>query len=241
MTAAEGDLSPAGTVQRLARYPVKSMRGQWCERVEVTDLGVELDRVLAIYGQDGKIASGKTTRRFRRMQHLFELRSWAEGSDVWVETPGGSIYMATYPDGWTAVSETVGEAVEIRPEGTVAHKDAAPIHLITTGSLRWAAALRPGFDDAAERYRPNLVIDTPGIDRPEDTWIGKRLQIGSCVLRVTNRTERCVMPTLAQKDLPFLPGLLSALAKESDSRLGVYAQVEAPGEIAVGDRVSVLL
>lgn len=231
----------AGTVHRLARYPVKSLRGQWCDRVKVTAQGLELDRGLAVYGQDGKIASGKTSRRFRHMPHLFDLRSWAEGTDVWVEAPDGSTYPAVDRAGWAAVSQTVGEAVEIRPEGRVAHKDDAPVHLITTGSLRWAATLREGFDGAAERYRPNLVIDTDGFDRLEDGWLGTRLQVGNCVLRVTKRTERCVMPTLPQEDLPFLPGLLAALAQESDSCLGVYAEVESPGEIAVGDRVSILL
>lgn len=164
--------------------------------------GVELDRALAIYVQDGKIASGKTTRRFRRMRDLFAQRSWDDGTSVWVETPDGVIYRSEDPEGWAAVSQVVGEPVEIRPEGQVAHKDDAPIHLVTTSSLGRAAILRPGFDEAPERCRPNPVVDVDGADRIEEGWVGKRLQVGSCVLRVTKRTEQCVMPALAQEAAP---------------------------------------
>jgi uncharacterized protein len=218
---------------------VKSVRGEWLDRVAGRGRGVELDRALAIYGQDGKIASGNATRRFRRMRDLFALRSGDDGTSVWVETPDGAIYRSEDPEGWAAVCQVVGEPVEIRPEGQVAHKDDAPIHLVTTSSLRWAANLRPGFDEAPERYRPNLV-DVDGADRIEEGSVGKSLQVGSCVLRVTKRTERCVMPTLAQENLPFLPGLLAALTEESAACLGVYADVESPGELALGDEVSLL-
>lgn len=229
-----------GSLQQLARYPVKSLRGQRCERVAMTARGLDLDRALAIYGRDGKIASGKTTRRFRRMPNLFALRSWADGTAVWVEMPDGDIFPSDDPTGWAAISRVVGEPVEIRPEDSTTHKDDAAVHLVTTSSLRWAAALQPGFDQAPERYRPNLVIDTAGADRVEDDWIGRRLKVGDCILRVTHATERCVMPTLAQGDLPFLPGLLVALADASAACLGVYAEVESAGEMALGDGVAVL-
>lgn len=200
----------------------------------MTEPGVRFDRLYAVYGQDGKIASGKTTRRFRRMPNLLELRAWTEGRAIHVRVPGGGTYLADDPEGWAAISEVVGEPVTLRREAELAHKDAAPVHIMTTASLRWAAALRPGFDEAAERYRPNVAVDVDGHDRVEDAWIGRRLQVGDCVLRVTKRVERCVMPTLAQEGLPFLPGLLAALTEASDACLGVYAAVEEPGAVEVG-------
>lgn len=229
-----------GNVGRLARYPVKSLRGQWCDRLRVTWGGVEFDRALAIYGWDGKIASGKNTRRFRRMPNLFAMRSWADGDTVWLETPDGSTYHSDDAAGWMAVSQVLGEAVEIRVEAGTPHKDDAPIHVITTASLRWAASLRTDFDAAPERYRPNIVIEADGVERIEEHWVGRRLQIGDCVLRVTKRTERCVMPALAQQNLPFLPGLLRALTEHSEASLGVYAEVMSPGELAVGAPVALL-
>ncbi|HEX5265371.1 MAG TPA: MOSC domain-containing protein [Acidimicrobiales bacterium] len=227
-----------GAVERVACYPVKSLRGRWSGHVRITDLGVEHDRSYAVYGQDGKIASGKTTRRFRRMPHLLDLQAWAEEGAVYVGLLNAWTFPATDPAAWKAVSEVVGEPIEIRREAGVAHKDVAPLHLMTTASLRWAAALRPGFDDAAARFRPNVVIGVEGTDRTEDDWVGRRLQVGACVFRVTQRVERCVMPTLAQDGLPFLPGLLAALTTESDACLGVYAEVEVPGDISLGDRVA---
>lgn len=229
---------PLGTVRSLTRYPVKSVLGESCDRVRADERGFELDRALAIYGSDGKIASGKTTRRFRRMPRLFQMRSWVEDGTVYISTGSSRKHAADDPAGWIAVSEMVGEPVDIRAEDGVAHKDAAPVHLITTASLRWAGGLRPGFDGAPERFRANAVIDVEGTGRVEDAWVGRRLQIGTCLLRVTKSVERCVMPTLPQTGLPFLPGLLKALTEESDACLGVYAEVEQAGELSVGDAVS---
>lgn len=228
-----------GTVKELARYPVKSLLGERCDGVRVDGLGVEFDRAMAIYGRDGRIASGKTTRRFRRMPNLFHMRSWVEDGTIYVETPGGK-YPAGDPSGWKAVSEAVGEPVEIRPETDVSHKDDAPIHLITTASLRWVEALRPSFDDASERFRPNVVVEVTGVGRVEDAWIGSRLQLGTSLLRVTKRVERCVMPTLTQGSRPFLPSLLKVLTERSDACLGVYAEVEQPGHVVIGDRVTMV-
>jgi len=47
-----------GTVALLARYPVKSMRGETLEHVEVEPRGLSGDRGWAVYTDDGGIGSG---------------------------------------------------------------------------------------------------------------------------------------------------------------------------------------
>ena len=41
-------------------------------------------------------------------------------------------------------------------------------------------------------------------------------------------------------DLPQDPGLMRTVVREANQNVGVYARVERPGRIAVGDTVEVL-
>ena len=58
----------------IRRYPIKSLLGERLVTVDVGDRGLAGDRLWAIRDGDGKLGSGKNTRRFRRMLGLFELR-----------------------------------------------------------------------------------------------------------------------------------------------------------------------
>ena len=229
-----------GVVDALARYPVKSLRGQSCPELRLDAAGVEGDRRYALYGADGKIGSGKTTRRFRKMSNLLEAESWSENGTTVVRLPSSATFEVGDPGLGPALSELVGEPVEVRPEGAVKHLDDSPVHLVTTASLRWVASLRSGRDGDPARFRPNVVIDVDGAGRVEGHWIGRSLSVGPARLRVTRGTVRCVMPAMAQGSLPRLPYLLADLEREADLCLGVYAEVEVPGTIRLGDRVEVL-
>ena len=92
------------------------------------------------------------------------------------------------------------------------------------------------------RFRPNLLLsDTDAsISFPEQEWRGRRIQIGDVVLRVTVECPRCVMTTHGFEDLPKDPGIMRALVREAGGNLGVYATVDTPGPIKVGDSVRLL-
>lgn len=226
-----------GVVEALVRYPVKSLRGESCPELRLDTGRVEGDRRYAVYGADGKIGSGKTTRRWRRMPNLLEAEAWTADGATMVRLPSGVSLEVGDPDLHGALSELVGEPVEVRPEGAVGHLDDSPVHLVTTASLRWVASLRPGRDADPARFRPNLLIAVDGAERVEDRWIGRVLSVGTARIRVTARTVRCAMPTMAQGRLPRLPLLLADLEREADLCLGVYAEVEVPGLVRVGDVV----
>jgi uncharacterized protein len=51
------------------------------------------------------------------------------------------------------------------------------MHLFTTAALARINTLAPGAADVV-RYRPNIVIDTPGCGFPENDWPGRTLRIG---------------------------------------------------------------
>lgn len=131
------------------------------------------------------------------------------------------------------------------PEGTFF--DFAPLHLLTTSALDRIAELSPRKAVDFERYRPNVVIRTPGGGFVENGWAGRELRVGEVVLRVLFPTPRCSVPTLEHGDLPRDPEALRVLARhnrvaprETDGPqpcAGVYAEVVRPGRIGVGDEV----
>src|SRR5690349_10514127 len=60
------DQTMPSQVLLVTRYPVKSMGGEAATAVELGPAGLVGDREWAVYGADGKLASGKHSRRFRR-------------------------------------------------------------------------------------------------------------------------------------------------------------------------------
>jgi len=144
------------------------------------------------------------------------------------------------------VALDVGEIGAAAPEG--GFYDFAPVHLVTVASLEEISRKANLHALEAERYRPNIVIDssdtTPFI---ENSWTGQKLQIGCAVLEIMVPTPRCAVPTLAHGlGLEPKPDVLRAI--HANNRvdipdagtfpcLGVYAKVLHTGEIVPGDSV----
>lgn len=230
-----------GLVSELWRYPVKSMLGEALASVAVDARGVVGDRRFAVCDAEGKLGSGKNTRRMRRMDGLFAFTaSRGDDSAPRVTTPDGRVLAALDPVLDEELARVLGIAVRIQAEDRISHFDDSPIHLVTRASLQWLETQLPGSKADARRFRANLVVDAAGGPRAEETWRGRTIAIGTeVVLRVTSLTERCVMTTMAQADLPDDPAILGTVARESDRCFGVYAEVLVPGRIARGDRVRV--
>lgn len=199
----------------LWRYPVKGLLGEALDALPFDDRGVVGDRRWAVYGADGKIASGKTTRRFRRMPGLFTMSSrTGDAGDVLV-TVDGWTGSATDPATAGRIAAVVGEPVTLRVEQDVRHHDEGGVHLLTTAEL-------DGADP--RRFRPNVLLD--GVD---PLRAGDVVELpGGVRLRVTGPMPRCVMTTLAQPahGLPFEPGLART------TELGVVAEVLEAGTLS---------
>jgi uncharacterized protein len=123
------------------------------------------------------------------------------------------------------------------PEGTFF--DLAVVHLLTTSTLDRLRKLYPEGRFEARRFRPNIVVSTPGQGFVENDWVGHTIAIGDEVrLQISGTCGRCVMTTLAQGDLPKDPGILRTAAQKNNANVGVYADVIAGGTIRRGDRVA---
>lgn len=230
-----------GTICELWRYPVKSMLGERCEQLQMDQRGVIGDRLYAICDEAGKFGSGKTTRRFRRMDGLFRFRAAYDGELPLLTFPDGSMLRGDAPAIHAALSAQLGLPVTLSREEAISHFDAGSLHLLTTASMRTLGASLPESALDGRRFRPNILIETEAGGFPEDDWLGKEIAVGADVrLRIKGRTERCVMVTMAQDELPYDPGILRAVTHANALCLGVYAEILTPGVIRIGDRIQLL-
>jgi uncharacterized protein YcbX len=230
-----------GVVAKLWRYPVKSMRGEECERIELNERGVDGDRLYAVYDAQRRLGSGKTTRRFRQIDGLLGLRAAYRGRVPEITFPDGTQVLGSDPAIHATLSDALRTPVTLAREDEIPHLDAGPVHLVTTAALAWLRAMVPAARVDERRFRPNLVIDVPGNQQVERAWLGKTLCVGATVrLLVSAPTERCRMTTLAQADLPSDPKVLASIIRDADLTFGVYADVVVPGTIARNDCCTLL-
>lgn len=220
----------------IRRYPVKSMGGEPLDSVEIDGRGLAGDRWFAVVDQDGKLASGKNSRRFRRRDAVFEHAARTLPTGEVEVTDGWSTWRVGTPALDESLSTAMGAAVAVRPETTKPHQDGGQVSLIGSATLDWFAR-EWGIDPDARRLRVNLVVET---DQPfvEERWVAHRLAIGSAVLTVDAKVPRCRMIDLAQDGATAEQRWLTRLTQERDMCAAVYLEVTAPGTITVGDSVA---
>jgi uncharacterized protein YcbX len=220
-------------VIELRTFPVKSMRGERPSTVDIDPRGAVGDRLWAVRDADGKLGSGKNTRRFRRMPGLLDLRARPGDPVPTVALPDGRAFAADDPAGHAALSELLGRPVTIAREDAVRHHDEGAVSVITTAALR---ALP--IDVEAERFRANVLVDVPGVGFPEDDWLGSELHVGDgVILRPERPLTRCVMVDMAQGELGERHDVLRTVAARHDLTFGVWSSVVHSGRIRVGDAV----
>ncbi len=153
--------------------------------------------------------------------------------------------------------EYEGEANEISNEAVAGDApqgsffDYAALHLLTTSSIAAMQSHYPEGRFEVRRFRPNIMVETNGQQGfVENAWVGKTIKIGSSLrLQITDPCPRCVMPTLAQGDLPQDNGIFKngiahnkpmvPFAGKALPSVGVYARVLTPGWVKRGDAISV--
>jgi uncharacterized protein YcbX len=229
-------MTVVGRVAGLWRYPVKSMAAEELDGVEVSWHGLAGDRRWAFI-RDGQVRSGFPWLTIRERPELAHYRPrFAEpdrpnASPTLVRTPAGGELDVADP----ALAAELGPGVRVIKQDRGVF-DTMPLSLLTTQALAGLGRL-VGTDVAAGRFRPNLLVDASGRDFPEDAWVGRVLRIGGLRMRVDQRDKRCVMVTIDPVTLLRNPAILRAIARERDSRFGVYGTTVEPGRVAAGDPV----
>lgn len=128
--------------------------------------------------------------------------------------------------------------------------DLFPLTLLTTSTLNQFTQLQPGSNFDERRFRMNVIIDTDEAGFVENDWLDRGLMLGdSMQIHVTMPDTRCVMTTLAQDDLPKDNDIMRAMVQHNRLQVadagrfpcaGVYAVVQTPGRLRVGDSVTLI-
>jgi uncharacterized protein YcbX len=233
-----------GTVAALYRFPVKSMGGEALEQAPLSWHGIDEDRGRVFVKTDNLTRFPWLTARdvpdlVRYVAYLVDPAS-PRKSAVRVRTPAG--------DDLPVESVLLRQALE-REHGAPLHlmrlgrgaPDLASLSLIGLGTVR-ALGERIGRAVDVRRLRQNVVLEPlDGAPFVEEGWLGRLLVFGDGAdpprVRLLRRDHRCMIVNLD----PDRPGQDSALLREiAESRencAGVYASVEAPGLLRVGDPV----
>lgn len=127
--------------------------------------------------------------------------------------------------------------------------DVFPVSVISTSTLRLLQRLQPGSRFEARRFRMNVVVTTEEDGFLENGWVGRDVSLGAAArIHVAMPDPRCVMPTLAQDDLPGDNDVLRTLVRHNRLEIegagrypcaGVYGVVEEAGRVRLHDAVAV--
>ena len=230
-----------GVIHRLARYPVKSMKGEAAPSIPLTLQGFEEDRRYAFVQAASRSSFPWLTGR--ELPELLRYQTSVEKSG----TPEVAVNVTTASgERWPVDSDELRRMIEARFGKPVFllrdHRgsfDIAPISLISRQTVARIAE-ETGTEGDPWRFRPNLLVDLAnGAAFDELKWVGKTLRLGDRArIAVTEVDERCVMITLDPATGKSTPDILKCVVQQHNKCAGVYATVLTPGEVRVSDAIT---
>lgn len=200
-----------GTLDAVRCYPVKALRGESLDHVDVGCSGIAGDRAEALFVRDGHARVGKTYRgkehdRLHLLSDAGEARAAALDRGVDVELRSGEHFF-----------------------------DDAPISIIVD---RWLDDLSTyvGYAVEWERFRPNFFVRAAaGFAATETELVATELRLGTARLRVRAPIGRCVTITHDPHGARSDPRILGFLAEHRGAQMGIYCDVTEPGRVRLGD------
>lgn len=245
-------------VAALAIAPVKGMRLQPADALELGPAGAEGDRRFVVVDDDGALLLSTRTPKLLQIEPRFAagtLRlTFPDGGVVEaVPEPGPAATSANYAgrplrghlvEGplSDAVAEQLGRPARLLMlDAGERGADDAPVTLMSTASLRALAPALEGAVPDPRRFRMTLSVD--GTDAWEEHgWGGREIAAGAAVLRGADPVGRCVVttrdPDTGATDVPTLKALAELRGKR-DVTFGIWCDVVAPGRVEVGDSLTV--
>ncbi|HZO98491.1 MAG TPA: MOSC domain-containing protein [Gaiellaceae bacterium] len=252
------------SVARISVSAVKGFRLQHPERVELGPDGVPGNRRFFLVDADGQRLRSSATpwlaplgasydaradRLTVRLPDGRELSGSAAPAGPRVHSTAGSLEIrgSVVEGPWTApLSELAGAPVRLARADPDAVTVQAPVTLVSDGSLARATAAA-GLDRLDSR-RFRMLFELAGCGaHEEDAWEGRLVRIGGAVVRVGEQVVRCAVttrdPDTGARDhdlLRVIAGYRGRREPDGAVLFGVYAHVESPGPVRVGDPVELL-
>ena len=251
------------TVARFAIAPVKSLGLQHPDEIALTETGVAEDRRFFLHDDRGRCVDRTIAGRLvqvgaridRDARHL--RLTFPDGRVIDDEVRlGDPVVLDVYSETirghrvegpWAAALEPfAGRPVHlVRNDRPGMIHGRYPASIVSDGSLELLGAHSGTGPVDARRFR--MLIELEGGEaHEEDTWIGRRVEIGEAVLFVRKPVARCAIttqdPDSGLRDLDTLRTIISyrGLRDREHVDFGVKCTVERPGTIRLGDQVTVL-
>lgn len=240
-----------GSVEKLWRYPVKSMKGESLTEVYVTYTGVVGDRIFALVNPDKRDNFPWHTAREQADMLLYKPtfvlappidRHYPDAQEfaVSVQDPSGKTWRIDDPTFVAHLEQKVGRRLKLRFSEKGMH-DARPLSIFGASTLD-ALTAESGVALDHRRFRPNLFVRwhdaTPFY---EDQLVGKTLSIGDKLLiNIVKKDPRCIIINLDPETATAQKQVLLTVAKGHRGCAGVYAAVLREGEIKAGDHIALV-
>jgi uncharacterized protein YcbX len=205
-----------GTIEKIWTYPVKSLHQVEHDIVAVQEDGLAGDRRAAMYVNSEHARTGKTYR----------------GKE------NNLLHMIVEPDEALGVAESRG--VEVEVHAGERYFDACPVSLILD---RWISEVEAALGKSLDplRWRPNFYVRSQAaVAVKEGELVGKRIALGGVILHVLKPIGRCVTTTYDQQTGESDPHVLGFVARERANHMGIYCDVERPGDVRRGDEVRII-
>jgi uncharacterized protein len=249
-------------VVRISVSPVKGFRLSHPEQVLLGRDGVVDNRRFFLIGADGQRLRSSLTAwpvlvraeydadaELLRMRFPdgSEIEGDAHGTGAAVQSTAGSLHVTgRVAEGpWeAALSRLAGQPVRLVRADRVGAGMNAPVTLVSDGSLGRLAEVAGRSHVDSRRFR--MLFEVAECEpHEEDTWEGGLFHVGEAAIRVGGPVDRCAVttrdPETGERDLDTLRLLTEYRGqRESDGAVlfGVYATVERPGLVRVGDRLT---
>ena len=251
------------TLGRINVTPVKGTALQHPASVDLVAIGIAGNRRFHLADERGRLFSGLG------FGPLVLVTSEVDNGTLRCRFPDGSVVEAATDDvGELETTDFNGRDVPARPvAGEISlvfsdyvgakvrllrterdgdGPDEMPLTVVSFASVD-ALGRHGSYDGDLDplRFRINLELD--GAEPfEEETWDEKQVRIGGAVLRIDGQIPRCAVttqnPTTGVQDWNTLKQIASfrPLMPTRQVPFGVYATVEQPGTVAVGDTVALL-
>jgi len=247
--------------------PVKGLALQQRESVRLEPFGVRENRRFHLIGEDGRLLNGKQLAPLVRVSADWDEDSGRlalgfpdgnvlEGGIELGDNVSTSFYGRRQVAGrvvvgpWSAaLSEFVGQPlrlVQATEIGAGVDRAGGGVSILSTGSLR-AIREAAGISEPVDPRRFRMLFGVEGVEaHEEDSWIGRRVQIGEAEIEVFGNVGRCLVtsrhPDSGARNLPTLDVLAEYRGDiETTERLpfGVWGGVTKPGVVHLDDPVRV--
>jgi uncharacterized protein YcbX len=249
------------TVSRLSVTPVKGLALHHPDEVELTAQGVMENRRFFLVDRLGFLFSGIDHGPLCLIRPTYDPdRDWlslefpdgrvvegsahADGDLVETDFYGDRIVRSHVVEGpfSEAVSDYAGRSVRlVRPERLGDGCDIQPVTLLSEASVE-ELRRRAGRSEPLDGRRFRMLVHLDGCGpHEEDTWDGRLLRLGKALVRVGGPVPRCATttrsPDTGERDFDTLRTIKAyrGLREGKNIDFGVYATVQKPGRVRVGD------